>query len=65
VLFFQRITAGTEDDTGPFPKAKKSGSGPIGGGEEDVGVEEEPVHETALLWATVGNEIGIEAQLWR
>ena len=62
--FFQRITAGTKDDAGQFPKAKKSGSGSIGGGEEDVGVEEEPVHETALLWAAVGDGIGIEAHLF-
>lgn len=62
--FFQRIAAGTEDDGGQSPKAKKSGGGTIGGREEDVGVEEEPVHETGLLRATVGDGIGIEAELF-
>jgi hypothetical protein len=62
--FFQRIPAGAESNARQFPEAKKSGSRMVGGGEEDVSVEKEPVHETALLRAAVGGGIGVEAQLF-
>jgi len=62
--FFQRVTAGTENDFGKFPEAEKAGTGAVGGGEEDVGVEKEPVHEVALLGAAVGDGVWVETQLF-
>ena len=45
-----------------MPKPQKAGVWTIGGGEEDVGVEEEPVHNGELLGAAVGDGVGIEAE---
>ncbi len=41
---------------------QETGVGTISGGEEDVGVEEEPVHSGGLLGRVVGNGVGIEAE---
>lgn len=62
--FFQRVTAGAENDFGKSPEAEKAGTGAVGGGEEDVGVEKEPVHEVVLLRTTVGDGIWVEAKLF-
>jgi hypothetical protein len=62
--FFERITAGTEHNVRQFPEAEKSCTGTVGGGEQDVGVEKEPVHETALLGATVGDGVRVETQFF-
>ncbi len=60
--FLQGIVPSAKHNIGQPPKPQKTGVRTIGGGEEDVGVEEEPVHRGGLLGRAVGNGVGIEAE---
>jgi hypothetical protein len=60
--FFQGVLGGTEDDVWEFPEFKEAGAGAVRGGEEDVGIEEEPVHPRVLFRAAVRNGIRVEAE---
>jgi hypothetical protein len=42
--FFQGVTGRAKLDIRQTPKLEETGVGAIGGGEEDVGIQEEPVH---------------------
>jgi hypothetical protein len=45
----------------PVRNGQETSVAAISGGEEDVGVKEEPVHRGRLLGRAVGNGVGIEA----
>ena len=60
--FLQGIVPSAKHDIRQPPKPEETGFGTIGSGEEDVGVEEEPVHKRRLLGGAVGNGVGIEAE---
>ena len=58
------IAGGEKLDLLKLPKPEKSGVFAVGGGEEHVGVEEEPIHVEALgLGPFVRDRVGIEAHL--
>ena len=62
--FFESIAGRAKDDVRKFPEAEKPRNGLVSSGEEDVGVEEEPVHEAALFRATMGDGVRVEAELF-
>ncbi len=60
--FLQGIVPSAKHNIGQPPKPEETGVWTISGGEEDLGVKEEPVHDGGLLGRAVGNGVGIEAE---
>jgi hypothetical protein len=60
--FFRGITGSAEHHIGKLPKPQETGVWTISGGEEDIGVKEEPVHGRRLLGRAVGDGVGVKAE---
>jgi len=60
--FFQGITGSAKLNIGQLPKPQEARVGTIRGGEQDIGVKEEPVHGGGLFGRTVGDGVGVEAE---